>query len=130
MPGQLHVEHLEVRDTPAGSFQSLPVLPFSDLAVLDHARAIVSRGQQLGLRTDTFVRFGDSNSSFYGIGKDIVAPYMVPLGAATYNPSVSGLAATHPELLDTWQVYSHALNSRGVNSFSWLGPVHTRGSGP
>ncbi len=128
---QLNVERLEVRDVPAAAFQSLPVFPFSNLAALDHARAIVARGRQLGAQSDTFVRLGDSNSSFYTISSDHgdIAPYLVPLGAPTYNPSTSGLAATHPELLDTWQVYSHSLNSRGVNSFSWLGPSAYPGFG-
>src|SRR5262245_45762323 len=124
----LRVEHLEVRDMPA-SFRSLPVLPFSNLGVLDHARAIVARGRQLSLRTDTFVRFGDSNSSVYGIGNDMFAPYLVPLGAANYNPAATGLAATRPDLLDTWRVYSHAVNAHGVNSFTWVGPGAQPGFG-
>ena len=119
---EMKVEQLEPREVPAAAFQSLPVLPISNHAVLDHARAIFARGQQLGLRADTFVRFGDSNSSFYGIGSGTVFPYLVPLGSPSYNPSVSGLGATHPELLDTWNLYRHAVNSRGTNPFAWIGP--------
>jgi hypothetical protein len=101
---RLSVERLEARDLP--SFRSLPVFPFQDLAVLDHMRAIAALGRQIGRRADVVLKIGDSNSSPFP-----TADYLAPLGKAGYDPTTSGLAATHPELLDTWWEYRTAPNS-------------------
>jgi hypothetical protein len=96
---RLRVERLEARDVPA-AFQSQPILPFDALAVLDHARAITLRGHSLGRDPASFLKLGDSNSSpFY------TPEYLAPLGAATYNPYSTLLAAAYPSLLSTWSVY-------------------------
>src|SRR5215831_2208460 len=118
MHRQLQVEQLELRDVPAAAFQSLPVFPFSDLAVTDHIRAIVARGERLGRHPGVFVKFGDSNSSTGGL---LPPNYLTPLGMPAYNPFQSGLAATHPELLDTWSVY-RGLAGVGVDSLVREGP--------
>ena len=111
----LQIEPMEERVLPA-AFQQLPVLPFSDPAVLDHARAIVSRGEMLGRNADVFLKFGDSNSSTGGF---IPPVYLTPLGMPGYNPITSGLAATHPELLGTRALYS---GGAGSDSFLREGP--------
>jgi hypothetical protein len=103
---RLSVERLEARDLPSISFRSLPVFPFQDLAVLDHMRAIAALGRQIGRRSDVVLKIGDSNSSPFP-----TADYLAPLGSAGYDPISSGLAATHPELLDTWWQYRTAPNS-------------------
>jgi hypothetical protein len=119
---ELAVEVLEARDVPAAAFQNLPVLPFSNTAVIDHARAIFALGQQLGRRSDTFARFGDSNSSTYSEYGQPQFPYLNPMGDPSYNPATTNLAESHPELLGTWQLYHNTLNGAGQNSFSWIGP--------
>jgi lysophospholipase L1-like esterase len=109
---------LEDRDLPA-AFQTLPVLPFSDPAALDHARAIFALGQHLGRRSDVFMKLGDSNSS---VAPGNPVTYLGPLGVAGYSPSASGLAATHPELLGTWETFLAAIGSPSVNSYTFQGP--------
>jgi hypothetical protein len=116
MRARLAVEQLERRDAPA-SFETLPVLPFSDPAAVDHARAIFARGQQLGRRADAFVKFGDSNTSRQTL---VNSAYLVPLGVGTYNPHQSAFTSTYPELLDTWSAFRAPV--AGGNSFSRLGP--------
>jgi len=103
---RLDLERLEALELPAVSFQHLPVLPFQNLAALDHARAIAALGQQLGRRSDVVLKIGDSNSSPFPTPE-----YLTPLGGAGFNPVGSGLAATHPELLDTWWEFRTAPNS-------------------
>jgi hypothetical protein len=103
---RLRVERLEARDLPATSFQSLPIHPFQDLAVLDHVRAIAALGQQIGRRSDVVLKIGDSNSSPFP-----TPHFLAPLGSAAFDPIASGLAATHPELLDTWWDFRTAPNS-------------------
>lgn len=100
MPVRLSAEHLEEREVLAAAFQNLPILPFADAAVLDHARAIQSRGQTLGRKQDVVLKIGDSNSApFY------TPEYLAPLGAVGYNPFSSGLSARYGSLLDSWNAY-------------------------
>ena len=106
MTHRLRVEPLEARDLPAVPFRSLPILPFQNLAVLDHARAIAALGQQNGRRQDVVLKIGDSNSSPFP-----TPHFLAPLGSYAFDPVTSGLAATHPELLDTWREYRTAPNS-------------------
>ena len=87
---------------PAASFQRLPVLPFSNPAVLDHARAIVARGRELGRNTDFVLKLGDSNSSTGGWAPQT---FLSPLGSSTYDTATSGLSANYGGLVDTWAVY-------------------------
>src|SRR5207253_183623 len=48
---RLAVDELERRDVPAAApFDTLPVLPAADPAVLDTARAVLAVGQSLGRR--------------------------------------------------------------------------------
>ena len=106
MTHRLRVERLEARDLPAVSFRSLPILPFQNLAVLDHGRAIAALGQQIGRRQDVVLKIGDSNSSPFP-----TPHFLAPLGSLAFDPMASGLAATHPELLDTWWDFRTAPNS-------------------
>jgi hypothetical protein len=115
----LLVEFLEARDLPAVAFQTLPILPFSDPAVLDHARAIYALGQHLGRRQDVFLKLGDSNTA--GAPGQIVS-YLAPLGDASYNPYASGLAELHPELMNTWALYRDPVGAWTVNSYTRQGP--------
>src|SRR5262245_44422344 len=97
MSACIAVEPLEPRDLP-----SAPVLPFTNPAVLDNARAIVARGAQLGRHTDAFMKAGDSNTypeSF------LPQSYLSPFADPTYDPTVRGLSQPHPELVDTWATY-------------------------
>jgi hypothetical protein len=103
---RLRVERLEARDLPAVPFQSLPIFPFQNLTALDHARAIAALGDYVGRRDDVLLKIGDSNSSAFP-----TSHFLAPLGSAGYDPVASGLAATHPELLDTWWEYRTAPNS-------------------
>ncbi len=111
------VEQLEIRALPAVAFQSLPVLPFSDPAVLDNARVIFAHGQELGRRSDVFMKVGDSNTS---TGDLAPQTFLVPLGEPGYNPFTSGLVANYPGLLSAWQVYQIPMDALGDNSFDRL----------
>jgi len=107
------MERLEGRDLPAASFQILPVLPFHDLAVLDHARATFSYGQSIGRQANVVLKIGDSNSSpFYA------SNYLSPLGSPTYDPTTSGLAESYGNLLDTWWTFRS-----GPDSLAHEGPT-------
>jgi GDSL-like Lipase/Acylhydrolase family/FG-GAP-like repeat len=110
----LSIERLECRDLPAAAFQTLPVLPFSNLAVTDHVRAIFARGQELGRNANAFMRVGDSNTSTANI---IPKTYLTPLGLPGYNPITSGLPAN---LLATWEIYRTPIDAQGENSFDRL----------
>ena len=114
MRALLRVETLEPRDVPATAFENLPVMPFSDPAVLDHARAILARGQQLGRRVDVFLKAGDSNTYPAGLLPD---SYLSPLGAPDYNATATDLAAAYPGLIDTLAAYR---TGGGINSFARL----------
>jgi hypothetical protein len=109
---RLGVERLEARDVPA-AFQTLPVLPFQDVAALDHTRAVAARGQLLGRQTNVVLKIGDSNSSPF-----FTPEYLAPLGSAAYNPYSSGIATFYPELLDTWGAYRS-----GPDSLAHEGPT-------
>ena len=112
MKNRLTVERLEPRDVPS-AFQSLPILPFDNLAVLDHARAIAARGQSMGRDATGLLKIGDSNSStFY------TPEYLAPLGAPGYNPHASLLAAAYPNLVATWSRYRG-----GRDPFAHEGPT-------
>ena len=100
MPIPLCVESLEVRALPAASFQTLPVLPFSDLATLDHARAMFALGKQLGCQADVVLKIGDSNSSPF-----FTPNFLAPLGDLAYNPVTSGLYSNHASLLGAWSAF-------------------------
>lgn len=107
------VESLELRDVPAAAFDTLPIFNFSDPAVLDHVRAIEVLGSTLGRNPNAFMHVGDSNSTPVG---GFGAGYLLPLGAAGYNPIASGLGLIHPELLDTLSAYQSG-GGTGFNSF-------------
>jgi hypothetical protein len=109
MPRPLAAEELERRDTPAAPFETLPVFPFADQAVLDNVRAIAVHGQLLGRRADAFLKLGDSNTA------DV--EYLAPLGKADYNPVTSGLANYGASLIDTLNTFRAPLGG-GVNSFA------------
>jgi hypothetical protein len=108
------VEALEPRDVPATAFENLPVMPFSDPAVLDHARALFARGQQLGRRVDVFLKAGDSNTYPAGLLPD---SYLWPLGAPDYNATATDLATAYPGLIDTLAAYRVGGD---INSFARL----------
>src|SRR5262245_27077599 len=102
MSARIEVEPLEVREVPSAAVRTLPVLPFSDPAVLDNARAIAARGAGFGRRTGVLMKAGDSNTypeSF------LPRSYLTPFAEPGYDPKVRGLSQPHPELLDTWAVY-------------------------
>ena len=100
------IESLEARDLPAASFESLPVLPFNDLAPLDHARAIFAHGQRLGRDADVVLKIGDSNSSPFPISN-----FLAPLGSVTYDPLANGLYQQFASLLDTWWAFRSGFDS-------------------
>jgi len=110
---RLCVEGLESRALPAVPFQTLPILPFSDLAALDHARATYSLGQQLGRQADVVLKIGDSNSSPF-----FTPNFLAPLGNLAYNPVTSGLYAEHLNLLDAWASFRS-----GPDSLAHEGPT-------
>jgi hypothetical protein len=103
---RLVLERLEALDLPAVPFHSLPILPFENLAVIDHSRAIAALGRQLGRRPDVVLKIGDSNSSPFPTPE-----YLAPLGGSSFDPFSSGLAAFHSELLDTWWDFRTAPNA-------------------
>lgn len=107
------VERLEARDLPNSSYQTLPVLPFNDLAALDHARATFALGQQLGRRPDVVLKIGDSNSSPF-----FTPNYLAPLGSPGFNPVASGLSTLYAQLLDAWWTFRS-----GANSLAHEGPT-------
>jgi hypothetical protein len=111
-------ERLEARDLPAAPFENLPVLPFTDPAVLDNARTIALTGQALGRRADAFMKVGDSNSALFFTPD---ASYLIPLGLPGYDPIGSGLAA-RPELLDTLRAFQSPVGGGG-NSFTRASPT-------
>ena len=111
---RMFAEPLEPRALLAASFTTLPILPTSNPAVLNNARAIAALGESLGRRTDVFMNVGDSNSST----DSALAPgYLTPLGLPGYNPVASGLAASHPELLGTLSTFQAPVLAGGLNSF-------------
>lgn len=112
---RLAVDELESRELPAAAFSTLPALPFHDMAVLDNARAIAVRGRELGRRTDAFLKIGDSNTTAAHFGP---TQYLVPLGAAGYNPVASGLANYGPSMLQTLATFRAPVDGLGANSFT------------
>lgn len=98
----IRLEPLEPRDVPSAAGPTSPVLPFSDPAVLDHARAIVQRGEQQGRYTDVFLKAGDSNTYPHSL---FPQSYLTPFGAPDYDPLVKGLLEPHSDLMDTWAAY-------------------------
>lgn len=110
----LTLDALEPRDLPSASFETAPIYPNGDLAVLDHARAIAVLGQALGRRNDVFLKIGDSNTEFEPFGEN---GYLRPLGEPGSNPLASGLAALGQNILDTWSTFRHSINGGG-NSFT------------
>lgn len=106
-------EPLEVRDVPATAYTDLPVLPDPNPLVLTHLRAVAAHGEQLGRRTDAFMKVGDSNTAS--------TDYLVPLGAPGYDPVGSGLSAIDPRLVDTLVTYRHPVDPSGANSFTRSG---------
>src|SRR5437899_12875485 len=101
-PVPLGLAELEAREVPAAAFETLPVLPTSDPATLDNARAIAALGRTLGRRTDAFLKFGDSNT--------LDPQYLYPLG----NPaSFAGVAAAHPELAGTLLAFQNPIDAAG-----------------
>lgn len=114
-PVRFSLVELEPRDAPAADFRSLPVLPFSDPAVLDNVRAIAVQGQLLGRRADVFMKVGDSNTEPISGNP---GNYLIPLGDPGYNPVSSGLAAIAPNLEDTLAAFRHPADASGFNSFN------------
>jgi hypothetical protein len=113
-PTTLGVEALEARDVPA-VFDALPVLPTSDPGVIDNARAIFAHGQQLGRRPDAFIKVGDSNTSTGYLGFEF--GFLTTLGQPGYDPALSGLAATRPDLVGAWAAFREPVDGTGANSF-------------
>jgi hypothetical protein len=109
---RLCVEGLEARALPA-VFRTLPILPFNDLAALDHARATFALGRQLGRQPDVLLKIGDSNSSPF-----FTPNFLAPLGNPEYNPLASGLYSEHANLLAAWWAYRS-----GPDSLAHEGPT-------
>lgn len=108
----LAAEELERRDTPAAPFETLPVLPFTDQAVLDNSRAIAVLGQSLGRSPASMMKVGDSNSE--GI-PSTPSQFLVPLADPAYNPAANGL--TSYGLLDTWATYRGSFAARYTSAY-------------
>jgi hypothetical protein len=107
---------LEPRDAPAADFRTLPILPIADPTVLNTTRAIAALGHALGRRTDAFMKVGDSNTET-GLMRVFTAPYLAPLGDPAYNPTLAGLTAIAPNLIDTLNTFRSPVDAEGFNSF-------------
>ncbi|QDU20631.1 SGNH/GDSL hydrolase family protein [Urbifossiella limnaea] len=92
----LTVELLEAREVPAAAFETLPVVPADDAAVIDSVRAIALRGQLAGRSTTSLLVAGDSNSATIG---SYYSGFLAGYGKPFYNPA--GLAAVRPDLVAT-----------------------------
>ncbi|MFO0800871.1 MAG: GDSL-type esterase/lipase family protein [Gemmataceae bacterium] len=92
----LAVELLDAREVPAAAFQTLPVVPADDAAVIDSVRAIALRGQLSGRSTTSLLVAGDSNSATIG---SYYSGFLAGYGKPDYNPT--GLAAVRPDLVAT-----------------------------
>src|SRR5438552_2772190 len=88
MPVRPAVEPLEGRNLPAAAFQTLPVLPFADPAVVGHSRAILTTLSGLGvvpvLSTIPDIAYAagtyrDEVSAFNQVVADVAGAYRVPL---------------------------------------------------
>lgn len=60
---RLSVHALETRAVPAAPVESLPVLPDLSGEVLANVRTIAAAGRAAGLRSDVFIKLGDSNTA-------------------------------------------------------------------
>lgn len=92
----LAVEPLEARDVPAAPFQSLPIIPADDAAVIDSVRAISARGQLAGRSPTSLIVAGDSNSTAIG---SYYSGFLAGYGNPHYN--AAGLAGVRPDLVET-----------------------------
>ncbi len=113
--GRLSVDELESREVPSAHFATLPELPISDQAVLDYTRVIALRGQELGRRSDAFLKIGDSNTYYPERGP---TQYLNPLGASVYDAVATGLANYGPSMLQTLATFRAPVDGTGANSFT------------
>lgn len=114
MPRPLAAEELERRDVPAAPFETLPVLPFADQAVLDNARGIAALAQSLGRNAGAMLKVGDSNTQASPGG---AGHFLEPLADPAYNPVASGLANYGPSLVDTWATYRGWFTGRYATAY-------------
>ncbi len=103
-------ELLESRDVPSVPFTELPILPNFDPALLANVRQIAYRGLVQGLRSDAFLKVGDSNSDS--------REFLDPLGQADYNPVLSGLAAQPVAVQEAFRAFRAPVDALGENSFT------------
>jgi hypothetical protein len=102
-------EPLEPRDLPAAPFNQLPVLPEYDPGTASNVRRIAYTGQLNGLRSDAFIKVGDSNTA--------TADFLIPLGRADYNPLRSGLGFLSPAAQEAYTAFRGPIAGSGWNSF-------------
>jgi len=107
---KLSLDFLERRDVPATVFTELPQVPDLNPLVLNHIKAVAEHGQQLGRKSDVFMKVGDSNTA--------TPDYLVPLGQPGFNPATSGLTAIDPQLGGVIDTYLAPADSAGDNSFT------------
>ena len=101
-------ERLEPRDLPSASFQTIPAVPGLDPATQAEVRKVVALGTDNGLRSDAFIKVGDSNTD--------TDKYLRPVGAVGYNPVLHGL--TDPTSIATVNAYHAPATPGGVDSFA------------
>src|SRR5581483_1174837 len=103
-------ELLEPRALPAASFTELPVLPDFDPATLATVRRIAYLGMVHGLRSDAFLKVGDSNTA--------TTDFLQAIGQPGYNPVLSGLTALPVAIQDAVRAFRSPLDAAGDNSFT------------
>ncbi len=96
---------LEGRDLPSTALSQLPVLPEMDPATVGHMRMVAQVGQLNGLRSNVFVKVGDSNTS--------TSNYMYPLATAAAN-----ISSLSPDDQATVNNYRTPIDASGINSFN------------
>ena len=70
-----------------------------------------------------FLNLGDSNPSAFS---PYAPGYLTPLGTPGYNPYLSGLAESDPQLISTWNTYLSPV-ANGLNSFYHVSSVSVPG---
>ncbi|MFO0851166.1 MAG: SGNH/GDSL hydrolase family protein [Gemmataceae bacterium] len=104
-------ERLEQREVPAAApLETLPVLPDLPPETLGHVRQIALAGRAAGLRSDAFIKLGDSNTAtpeFFG-----------NLGAGRTPGPQPGVAGFTTDDVATFNRYSAPVDGSGANSFT------------
>jgi hypothetical protein len=103
-------DRLEPRELPSVSIADIPVLPDFDPATLVNVRRVAYLGMVHGLRSDSFLKVGDSNTD--------TAEFLQPIGRADYNPVASGLIGLPAAIQEAVQAFRSPVDAAGDNSFT------------